>query len=506
MDEESPDPYGLRRISLTDRAVFESFFRGTRARISDYSFACCFMWAEPIHLKWRVLKDHLCVFANGHLGLTLVMPPIGEGDLAAAAREAVDVCRQFSLDHGINGNAAMEYVSADIAQKLGSGFLAEPMSGDYVYATERLIKLEGKDLASKRHDRNRYMKRYAARTEPFGHQHVQACLEVQRRWQDQHADTADSLGQAARLKRSKESLAAAEAIIHCDQIGLVGMVLYAGDELVGFTFGEMLDSDTCSILVEKTDRNFAGSAQYIFSEFCRQFWAHTTWCNVGDDWDVPSLARAKQSYRPAYRLEKWRLIPLPGAYVPVQAVETPGAIPAEPVSSDEEAPQGAVLADLAALEMLERDCFEAPLALRRRQLRRLLQTPTASIQVIRRNGTVIGEAIVLRRRTPGGLTARLYSLAVHRDHRGRGLGRMLLDRCISQAVSEGAGRLTLEVEADNHAAQALYRQVGFVETHRLPDYYGPGKDGLRMVLTFVPAMVEAPSAHRSDSPAATCPV
>jgi hypothetical protein len=84
--------------------------------------------------------------------------------------------------------------------------------------------------------------------------------------------------------------------------------LYAGDQLVGFTFGEMLGPDTCSILIEKTDRNFKGSAQYIFSEFCRQYWQHTHWCNVGDDWDVPSLAWTKASYDPAFRLPKWTAI------------------------------------------------------------------------------------------------------------------------------------------------------------------------------------------------------
>ena len=106
-------------------------------------------------------------------------------------------------------------------------------------------------------------------------------------------------------------------------LGLRGMVLFADDRLVGFTLGEMLSPDTCSIIIEKTDRDYTGSAQYIFSEFCRQHWAHTAWCNVGDDWEVPSLAWTKQSYRPAFRLEKWVLRPV-GA-----TIETAAAPPVE---------------------------------------------------------------------------------------------------------------------------------------------------------------------------------
>ena len=41
----------------------------------------------------------------------------------------------------------------------------------------------------------------------------------------------------------------------------------------------------------QTDRQFAGSAQYIFSEFCGQYWAGRPWCNVGDDWGIENLAR-----------------------------------------------------------------------------------------------------------------------------------------------------------------------------------------------------------------------
>jgi hypothetical protein len=112
------------------------------------------------------------------------------------------------------------------------------------------------------------------------------------------------------VKKRKEVAAAADALINARALGLKGMVLFAGETLVGFTLGEMLDERTCSIVIEKTNRDYVGSAQYIFSEFCRQYWPHTTWCNVGDDWEVPSLAWTKQSYRPVARLEKFVLRPV----------------------------------------------------------------------------------------------------------------------------------------------------------------------------------------------------
>jgi ribosomal protein S18 acetylase RimI-like enzyme len=55
----------------------------------------------------------------------------------------------------------------------------------------------------------------------------------------------------------------------------------------------------------------------------------------------------------------------------------------------------------------------------------------------------------------------LHDLMVHPDHRGRGIGRVLLadvERC---ARATGCCKVTLEVHANNERAVRLYRGVGF---------------------------------------------
>jgi putative acetyltransferase len=47
------------------------------------------------------------------------------------------------------------------------------------------------------------------------------------------------------------------------------------------------------------------------------------------------------------------------------------------------------------------------------------------------------------------------------DYRGQGIGRRLLEACISKAWLKGMTRIELEARADNSAAIALYRKVGF---------------------------------------------
>jgi hypothetical protein len=309
--EEPPDDfsrlYGLKKIELSDKSIFDSFFSKCKTRLSDYTFANTFIWKDSIHLRWRIIDNCLCVFANGCGGLTMLFPPMGEKS-KIALEKALKICREYNRIAGFFVTPRIEYVSSEFVPVFGKGYVLTNMCGDYVYETERMISLSGKDLASKRHAKNQFMKKYSVRTEKFSEKHQQECIDLLIKWCQNHEEK--EYGRVVDTKRSKDTIATIEAIKNFEKLGLTGMVLYADDNLVGFTFGEMLDKDTCSIVIEKTDRDYAGSAQYIFSEFCRQFFSGAKWCNVGDDWDIPSLAWTKQSYRPAFRVEKWVVSPI----------------------------------------------------------------------------------------------------------------------------------------------------------------------------------------------------
>lgn len=489
MSVEDPfSTYGLVSLRPQDKPLFDRFFSTCRTRLSDYTFANTFIWRESINLRWRILRDCLCVFANGDGGLTLLFPPMGEGDLAPAAREALALCRQYIADHALHLEPRIEYVSDELRARLGAGFQATPMSGDYVYATPAMVDLEGGDLASKRQARNRFARRYDPHTEPFGPQHLEPCAALMNLWREQcEAGPVAEVGVC--VKRCKDVLATYEAMSHYDALGLRGMVLYAGDRIVGFTLGEMLDGASSSILIEKADREYVGSAQYIFSEFCRQYWADAPWCNVGDDWDVPSLAWTKQSYRPSHRLPKW----IVRQEVPVSVSV---AMPPEPQALEQAATVGAECGhdaapyecgaaqpgDLDRLFALEAQCFEKEVAFSRRQWRYLLRSRNASTHVVRLAGEIVAEAILLRRRTRSGLVGRLYSLAVGAPHRGKGFGKVLLKNCLDVAKAEGLSAVYLEVEESNTAAIRLYESFGFARLRQLAAYYGPAKHGRKMCL------------------------
>jgi ribosomal protein S18 acetylase RimI-like enzyme len=67
-------------------------------------------------------------------------------------------------------------------------------------------------------------------------------------------------------------------------------------------------------------------------------------------------------------------------------------------------------------------------------------------------------------------TRGIYGFVVDPTLRGRGVGRDLLRRVCTNALSDGASAVHLEVETDNDHALGLYLSVGF-ELQTTEDYY-----------------------------------
>ena len=440
-------------------------------------------------MLWKQIDGHLCLFANGSGDLTLLMPPIGPGDATRALRSAFELMDQYNAQAGVPGNSRVEYVSQELLDRLDpAGLEVRPQGADYIYDVQRMIDLAGGDLASKRQAKNRFMRNYAWRVEPYQPaRHLDSCRLLLHSWknfQDQQHGGADGL---SAIKRQKEALACDLTLEWANELNLCGMVVYVRDPsyspaddgwaIRGFTFGEKLGVDQSSIVVEKTDLAVKGLAQFIFSEFCQRYWSHRPLVNVGDDWGLETLAWTKQSYRPVKMLQK---------YVVRQAKVAMAVVPTAPAPRVREAQRE----DLSAALALEESCFHRD-RFNRRQLHYLQQRRTAIFLVAEAEGQVVGQGIALIRQHRQGLSGRIYSLAVDEKWRGRGIGRQLLENLVRRLSDRGARRIYLEVDQQNAAALKLYQQLGFRCIGKLADYYGAGSDALHMMWELPIRLVSA---------------
>jgi [ribosomal protein S18]-alanine N-acetyltransferase len=74
----------------------------------------------------------------------------------------------------------------------------------------------------------------------------------------------------------------------------------------------------------------------------------------------------------------------------------------------------------------------------------------------------------------------ILNVAVRNDCRGRGVGRLLVERAVDECRARGAETVSLEVRPSNSAAIALYRSLGFREAGRRKKYYENGEDAILM--------------------------
>lgn len=82
--------------------------------------------------------------------------------------------------------------------------------------------------------------------------------------------------------------------------------------------------------------------------------------------------------------------------------------------------------------------------------------------------------------------AEILSIGVAKEWQRKGIGRRLMDGLARAVARAEAKRVFLEVAADNDAAVALYRRLGFSEAGRRKGYYerkgGPAVDALKLAL------------------------
>ena len=130
--------------------------------------------------------------------------------------------------------------------------------------------------------------------------------------------------------------------------------------------------------------------------------------------------------------------------------------------------------DVSAMAQLDALCFTVPWS--EDAFRQELEgNELAFYLVAEKDGQIIGYAGLWAILDEGHIT----NVAVHPQHRKKGLGEMLCSLLIQLTEEAGLKRHTLEVRPSNEAALSLYEKLGFQVAGRRKGYYEDnGEDAL----------------------------
>lgn len=72
--------------------------------------------------------------------------------------------------------------------------------------------------------------------------------------------------------------------------------------------------------------------------------------------------------------------------------------------------------------------------------------------------------------------AHINNVAVHKEHRGKQIGSMLMEYLIEVCLEDSINSITLEVRKSNEIAQNLYRKYGFKPGGIRKEYYSDNRE------------------------------
>ena len=141
----------------------------------------------------------------------------------------------------------------------------------------------------------------------------------------------------------------------------------------------------------------------------------------------------------------------------------------------------ATLADIPQLLAIENLCF-AGNRLGARNFRHMLRHAHGVTLVETCGGRLRGYVLLLFR--SNSKLTRVYSIATHPEHAGRGVAARLLGAAEALVREHGYTGQRLEIREDNRASLSLFGAHGYRIFGRYPAYYHDGMDALRLEKTL----------------------
>lgn len=313
----------FKSIGFEDLDIIRPYLRWDDVQGCEWSAINLLTW-NHYGLEYAIVKGYLVLrfIYDGQYTHTMPLPPVpegvehprvaeaGEGCLECVIRALRDECfahyQPFSI---INLNQP----GIDFLQQTfpGEFEFSEPLTEryDYICLKEDIINLPGHALRPKRQHLAQFPRFYPNHEyRPIEPSLFPECLQLLQRWSD-NAEAIGHLQGADSKVMERESIS--QVFDNWEQFGAIGGALFVDGNIVAFTYGVPINSNTFDLCVEKGDINYKGVYTVVRHHFMQQIPEQYTYINLEEDLGLPGLRRAKSSYHPAYQIQKDRAVSYP---------------------------------------------------------------------------------------------------------------------------------------------------------------------------------------------------
>lgn len=287
----------LKKVELSDKTWMDSYLALKQDKGCDMCFPNIYLWGRKYKTGYAMVENCL-VFAD-LVDMSSVSFPLGKPE---EIKKAVLWLEDYFASKGkpfcihLAGESDFALLEQWFPGKYKIEY--ERDLADYVYESEKLINLSGKKYHGKKNHVNKFKSLYPDWAyEPITDENVEDCFQMALKWRQINGCEEDE-------EKLDELCVALNALRLMHELELTGGLIRANGEVVAFAIGEELNHDMYVVHIEKAYADVPGAYPMINQQFALNAGKDYPYINREDDSGVEGLRKAKESYHPAFLLQK----------------------------------------------------------------------------------------------------------------------------------------------------------------------------------------------------------
>ena len=287
----------FKAISIEDRQPFLELLKKTEFENSEFSFANIFIWQKAYDIKLSMEEHTIYISAT--------IPATGEyvhfQPICTDKSDVLGIYNKIKNDIESHGGkfciTSANENCVEIAKEKLPEMIIEPAPDmyDYVYLTEDLSELEGKNYHKKRTHINKFNKTYEYEYKRIDEENKHHCMEIMDAW-------IEGFGGDPYDEKSVVEL----VLENFKELELFGAIIYVEGKPAAFTVGEALTDDMALIHLEKATFEHRGVYPIINQQFAkRELLGKFKYINREEDMGIEGIRQAKRSYYPYKMVKKY---------------------------------------------------------------------------------------------------------------------------------------------------------------------------------------------------------
>lgn len=299
-------------LVIEDKALYDDYYKRSGTRISDVNFVSRMAWWKAFNYEKAIIDDTYVVlspesvFSDLHFSvpLGLTSPEQLEGIIDKLWPM---YAQTFADETGLEPHLRFLYIEKDnlncfnFLGKYDTKTIMKPAFSDYVYNGVDLATLKGKFYNGKRNHVNKFMRAFP----DFEYRSLQKsdaaeCLELVIEWAEDKDVNHENLLES-------DYVPIRTLFEYFDELNMFGGTIRVGGRMVAFSMASTGAEDTVIIHIEKADVRFRGAYAVINKLTIENECPDIRWVNREEDMGIEGLHRAKQSYGPAFMVDKYEV-------------------------------------------------------------------------------------------------------------------------------------------------------------------------------------------------------